>query len=116
MTEPAKRCIACGSTWVEGVRCLDCGRVAEPVRGVSEPRGTRTLPRTPVTPVEAGRTATEGRETATLPEPTDPQEEDWLTRKAAADRLGRCVHSGLSIVGCKRSDLCDCFDYPNEAA
>ena len=25
---------------------------------------------------------------------------------------GRCRYSGLTIVSCKRSDLCDCHDYP----
>ena len=24
----------------------------------------------------------------------------------------KCRYSGLEVLSCKRSDLCDCFDYP----
>lgn len=29
---------------------------------------------------------------------------------------GLCPHSGETIVECKASDLCDCFDFPDKEA
>jgi hypothetical protein len=26
----------------------------------------------------------------------------------------QCPHSGMTILRCKRSDLCDCFDFPEQ--
>lgn len=44
----------------------------------------------------------------------DPQAEQW---KAYYDRQvenGTCPYSGQAIVMCHLTDLCDCFDFPEE--
>ena len=43
----------------------------------------------------------------------DAQEREWRAYAAACEAQGRCPHSGLTFSSCKRSDLCDCFDYPD---
>ena len=35
------------------------------------------------------------------------EHELWMAGQVAK---GRCPYSGLAIVSCKASDLCDCFD------
>jgi len=37
---------------------------------------------------------------------------DWDTWSKARADAGWCPYSGLTIVGCKRTDICDCFDFP----
>lgn len=38
--------------------------------------------------------------------------QDWDSYFKARAAAGWCPYSGLTIVSCKRSDLCDCFDFP----
>ena len=41
--------------------------------------------------------------------PTRDNPSSFVTRTRA---YGFCKYSGLLVIDCKRSDLCDCFDYP----
>ena len=64
-------CIHCGSTWIEGSRCLDCGRAIDrPISArrqnrLLETSKPRTLPGIPAKGLQAADGATVGRETAT---------------------------------------------------
>ena len=64
-------CIHCGSTWVEGSRCLDCGgAIDRPIsvrrqNRLLETSNGRTLPGIPTKGLQAADGAAEGWETAT---------------------------------------------------
>jgi hypothetical protein len=44
------------------------------------------------------------------------QQREWQAYYDAQVAKGLCPHSGDTIMGCKRSDLCDCFDFPEHEA
>ncbi|HTF53630.1 MAG TPA: hypothetical protein VK735_39810 [Pseudonocardia sp.] len=47
-------------------------------------------------------------------DPTRTDTMKWLHHYATRVLAGHCPHSGDTIVECKQSDLCDCFDFPAE--
>jgi hypothetical protein len=40
------------------------------------------------------------------------QQHEWVCHRVRQEAQGICPHSGESFRDCKRTDLCDCFDYP----
>ena len=44
----------------------------------------------------------------------DPEEQRrlWHRHLRAESARNHCPYSGYTITGCKRIDLCDCFDFP----
>ena len=44
----------------------------------------------------------------------DPQKHDWAEYVGAEVAAGRCPYSGATINDCQTSDMCDCFDFPDD--
>lgn len=42
------------------------------------------------------------------------QQAEWQAFYDAQVAKGICPYSGMTIRGCHRTDLCDCFDFPEE--
>lgn len=54
------------------------------------------------------------------PPKPEPTEDEWREYRRQHQMMidngrvsGYCPYSGLRITGCKISDICDCFDYPD---
>lgn len=45
----------------------------------------------------------------------EKQRQEWEAFARASEARGLCPHSGETFAVCKES-ICDCFDYPSEAA